>query len=241
MATSQMLSRSPYYKRRLPGAEAAIYFLGGQPIFHYRDREGEHLKPVSMAALGEAFSGNSVDSGWLSPATVRWGTGRMGTWMVDYHPPAHYKLYIERDDGNADTLIVPLPAFIFLGLNTSYYIFSVRGRAFNSRAELYRAPLPNVDPTSGLICFGPNRHPKVQAGGMPKAWEMMWTTPYTDHHIDGKSKDRAVNKDIRPRLYTLARLRAALYPASDLVRARTHLDAQIKDICMGQISIEELP
>ena len=208
------LSQTAYAPKAPAGATASLHLVHDQYLFHWTDGIREHCKFLSPMAVRQAFIQEPVDSGWLPVGAIRWGTGSRGTWAVRYEPPSVRTLRLDVD-GTKKPLRVPLPGLIFLGYDSAYYIWAVRGTKFNPKAPLYRAPLPNVsDP--GIICFGANRHPSVSQGGIESAWRLFWSSPFNRHHADGKSHQSP--EDITEVLIELARRRAPRYPTLDLVR-----------------------
>src|SRR5262249_51620441 len=107
-------------------AEAAIYFVNGQYLFHARgDKDKvETIKYLSPALVKQAFMLQSIDSGWLSPETLRFGTCKKGDYVISFHPPARHRLSIWNEDGlTAPTYTVPLPGLVFAGLDNNWYIW----------------------------------------------------------------------------------------------------------------------
>ncbi|MCI0488976.1 MAG: prokaryotic E2 ligase family D protein, partial [Blastocatellia bacterium] len=128
------------------GCTAALFFLDGQYVFSHDGDGAITSKFVSTAAVRQAFAGESIDSGWLPEGVIRWGAGSRGTWMVRWHEPGLYKVIIEGER----PFRVALPSLLWFGQKTHYYIFAARAKTFSPKAELFRAPLPNVN-SSGLI------------------------------------------------------------------------------------------
>jgi PRTRC genetic system protein B len=207
-------------------AVAAIYFVEGQYLFHARGDGGETIKYLSPSLVRQAFAMEPIDSGWLSPETLRWGTCKKGHYVINFHRPARRRLLIQNDDGRtASALTVPLPGLVFAGLDQSWYVWAVRARRFAPDLELFHAPLPNVGGT-GLICFGKNSHPEVGKDGARAAWELFISSPFNSHHADGKSREYPEN--VISRLTFLHRRKAARYPVRDLVSLRCALNEAVR-------------
>jgi PRTRC genetic system protein B len=207
-------------------AEAAIYFVEGQYLFHARDDRGETIKYLSPSLVRQAFAMEPVDSGWLSPETLRWGTCKKGDYVISFYRPARRRLLIQNDDGRTtSTLTIPLPGLVFTGLDESWYVWAVRARRFAPDLELFEAPLPNVGGT-GLICFGESRHPEVGKHGAQAAWELFISSPFNSHHSDGKS--RKYPGDVISHLSFLHQRKAARYPVRDLVSLRCTIDEAVR-------------
>ena len=121
---------------------AQLLFLPGQYLLVTKEDRATTYKFVSPAALKEAFANEPVDSGWLTSNTVRWGHCRKGEWLVQFYPPSRYRLALERF--TADAPSIPLPGFVFVGCDRSYWIWAIESNSFNPNSALFHAPLPNV-------------------------------------------------------------------------------------------------
>lgn len=153
----EVLARSP---RPLVQIQAELLFIEGQYLLHWRDPEdkygtgsggggAEHFKFLAAEHLRRAFSFQPVDSQWLLPGTLRWGTGAQGSWMVRLLKAANYNLELEvsrhRETGEVTidlslpsnvagcywertraTFTVPLPLLVFGGVGNSYYLWAVK-------------------------------------------------------------------------------------------------------------------
>jgi PRTRC genetic system protein B len=204
-------------------ADAALYFVGDEMLFHGVSEQGaEQIKFLPSATCREAFAKEPLDSGWLPPGVNRYGTGSRGVWMVRWHPPA---MYAVRLDDRKTPLRVPMPSLIWFGQKHHYYIFAARERDFTPNAALYHAPMANVN-HYGLICFGKNAHPDVAKGGFDPTWRTFWDAPFNNDHDDGKSK--AFPDAVNDHLCQLARAKATEYPLKDLVSMNTSLNGAIE-------------
>lgn len=201
-------------------AEAALYWVEGQYLFHSSGDAGEQVKFLSAAALREAFAKEPVDLGWLPAGVNRAGVSSRGAWMVRWHAPAVYAIRIE---GRKAALRVPMPALVWFGQKRSYYLWAMKGKTFDPDGRLYRAPVSNVSALTGLVCFGQNAHPDVAKGGFEATWKTFWTTYFNNDH--DRDKSRSNPAAILPRLRQLAGARE--YPAADLVEVRATLNAAI--------------
>src|SRR5690348_9028860 len=104
-----ILADSP---RQSPAIQAELLFLDGIYIFHHRDKnipDAHVYKCISPATLRTASSHAPIDSGWMEPSVVRWGTGSTGTYLVKFIPPATYTI----DGDEFGSLNIPLPAMVF--------------------------------------------------------------------------------------------------------------------------------
>lgn len=204
-------------------AAAAIYITPTICEFQYRNGSQFTNKQVTPSMLRLAFSEEPVDTGWLAPGAVRWGATSYGVYTVGYFPPAVHTIGVQFA-GRNKRLRVPMPALIFAGIRNKYYIWATKGKTFNPKAELYYAPLPNLN-EHGLICFGNNSHPDVRAGGFGPSWQMFWESIFTDHHLGGRS--RAAVKDVREHLLKLSQAKAKTFPPSALLPMNVRLDAAV--------------
>lgn len=227
------MSAKPARKRRSdfvppPNAQAAIFFTPGQYNFQWHDGGGISSKHLTPAAMRNAFVTEPVDSRWLPPGAVRWGVCPEGAFMVGFYPAAVRHLFVEFDGGRTRRLRVALPTLVFCGVASHYYVWAVRSDKFDPAAPLYNAPFPNLN-RIGLICFGANSHPDVAAGGFHRSWEMLWQSPFTDHHREGRVGGRD-SKDVRELLLRMHRARAKRFPPKSLVAMNTTLDAAVTRI-----------
>lgn len=201
--------------------QAQLTFYDGQYLLQYEEQGQRHAKLLSGAALAAAFSGQPVDSSWLPPGTVRWGEGAHGAYGVRFFPPGVHRLPIllTGQDTIAD-LAVPLPALVFAGRGTHYWIWAVPGATFDPQAPAYAPPLPNVQGV-GAICFGAtNPAPVFAAATFSLAWTLFCTTPFNDHVAGHKSQ--AFPNDVRAHLELLAEREATAYPFDDLFPYRNY-------------------
>jgi PRTRC genetic system protein B len=180
------------------------------------------LSPLQVAA---AFTTQQLDSGWLPPHTLRWGTGTRGNYFVQYLPAGTRKLFIRFETVDKTGIVtqelreleVSLPALIFFGINNSYYVWATKDSAQNISAAslLYTAPLPNVYQTGG-ICWG-NTHPeRIDGAKQFLATQRLFfqESNFNAHLSEGKS--RKFPKDVRRMLEEVAR-EGTPFPEDDLL------------------------
>lgn len=199
----------------IPGALAAVVIVPGQYYVQYLDGGAEHIKPVSPATAHAILRHEDIDTGWLSPGVVRCAETIKGPMVLSYRPPSKATILLDGRSGTPDELTVPLPGLVLVGVDTKYYLWAVQGDAFQPNATLFNAPLPNIN-TDGSICFGSNKVGRAAGHSMSKVWELIWSSPFSDHSVQGKSQKN--QKDIRAGLRELARKRAKTYPPFDLVK-----------------------
>lgn len=211
---------------------ASIAVLDGQFIFRERKPDGTFtVKPIAPATLRQAIAHLPFDSGWLPETVRRAGDTPNGPFAVSFFPAGVYRLPFVNTwaTGHAKTLYwaVPLPALVFLGIQRSYYVWALKANVLQPDAQVYHAPLPNLD-GQGRICFGGNRLPKATAQTLDKAWRVFLNAPFNDHQVDHKSA--RYPDDVRDQLKALARMKRKQYPLDDLVSANLPLERLVKSI-----------
>lgn len=213
--------------------DAAIYMIGSEFLFVGRKTDGRAVeqKYVSPGAIRQALSAEPVDSGWLPADVRRYGVGARGHWMLAWHPPAMYSVWLGK---RKRPLRVPMPALAFFGQGSKYYLWAMRESKFDPKARLYNAPCANVS-TIGLICWGTNPHPDVQTGCFEAMWRTFWDAPFSGSWADGKS--RLYPHNANDALLALGKDGAKTYPVSDLteldhsfLRGSTTLDTIVERI-----------
>lgn len=204
----------------------SIQFYDGQFVFTMTTLAGTKIEALrSEAAVREAFTGIPVDSGWINfdvtcRAVVRWGDGSRGEWAVLYVPAGSHQIELTTDAAataaGVERISAPLPALIFFGAGTKYWLWALRCDRFDPYYELMRAPLPNVF-QDGEVCWGPHRPPAATGRAIVQAWKLFISTTFSNHAASGKSKKS--EEDVRTVLREAAAGGAdARYPTADLVR-----------------------
>lgn len=201
--------------RKLSAIQAELLFIeGGTYIFHYQSGDSSKYKCLSPATLRAAFANTPIDSGWINPESgiVRWGTGSAGEWTIKFVPPQKHEINLLESQH-----LVPLPAMVFLGLKSDYWVWAIKGSKFDPEAEAFHVPLPNVYLHSyqscGRICWGDNKPPVAAPNTITKAWELFISSPFNGHLSDGKS--RAQPSDVRGQLEKA--VKRSSYPVKDLI------------------------
>lgn len=199
-----------------------IRFYEGQCSFRMTTQGGtttERLIP--WAALREAALGIPIDSGWLSPQVVRWGTGRLAQWTVAFIPPGPHLIELTKGtpgvDETADRITVPLPGMIIFGIALQYWVWALKTDAFNPHEPLYRAPLPNVM-ADASVCWGMLKPARPTPAGILSVWELFIKSTFNNHACSGKS--RREPEDVRNLLRSLAQAGddTMRYPVEDLCK-----------------------
>lgn len=203
----------------MPGDETAalLFICGDQYLFRYRTKEGSVVyKYVSTASVRAAFAEETIETNWLPKNARRWGVGKRGEWIVITFPPQkHHFSFVNEDDERATvTLELPMPALAFFGYEQRYHLWAFSDAELKCDTTLFAAPLPNVD-ANGAICFGSNLVPKASARTIEDAWCIFSASPFTNHSVNGKS--RQYPNDVRKQLMRLAEKRRRAYPLNDLV------------------------
>ena len=201
--------------RKLSTIQAELLFIeGGTYIFHYQSGDSSKYKCLSPATLRAAFANTPIDSGWINPESgiVRWGTGSAGEWTIKFVPPQKHEINLLESKH-----LVALPALVFLGLKSDYWVWAIKGSKFDPEADAFHVPLPNVYLHSyqpcGRICWGDNKPPVASPNTIKKAWELFISSPFNKHLSDGKS--RAQPSDVRLQLEKA--VKRSSYPVKDLV------------------------
>lgn len=208
----EILAVSP---RKLSAIQAELLFLEGETyIFHYQSENGSKYKCLSPATLRTAFANTPIDSGWMNPelGIVRWGTGSSGEWTIKFIPPQKHEINLLESK-----LFIPLPALVFLGLKSDYWIWAIKGSKFNPDAEAFHVPLPNVYSQSyqscGRICWGDYKPPIASPNTITSAWELFISSSFNEHLSNGKSK--AKPNDVCQQLEKA--VNRSSYPVKDLI------------------------
>ena len=193
---------------------AQLLFLPGQYLLVTRVAEAVTYKFLSPEAVTSAFSNEAIDSGWLPVNIMRWGRSERGEWAMQFYPPRRYDIVLSNNRSKSISLNLPMPGFVFLGCGNDYWIWAVLGKQFDPQSQLYHAPLPNVMP-SGAICFGDSSLTPCSSQGIVQACSLFWSSPFSDHVVDGKSKSHRA--DVRNFLCELSNRKSKKYPIADLV------------------------
>lgn len=201
--------------RKLSTIQAELLFIeGGTYIFHYQSGDSSKYKCLSPATLRAAFANTPIDSGWINPESgiVRWGTGSAGEWTIKFVLPQKHEINLLESKH-----LVCLPALVFLGLKSDYWVWAIKGSKFDPEADAFHVPLPNVYLHSyqpcGRICWGDNKPPVASPNTIKKAWELFISSPFNGHLSDGKSRTQP--SDVRLQLEKV--VKRSSYPVKDLV------------------------
>ena len=200
----------------VPGAEVCVSITRGQAYAQYLEGDQENVVPISMAQALRIFSSCDIDTGWLPTGVVRCAETSKGAMVLSYRPPSPATFLLDGRSGKIDTLTIPLPGLVMLGVESKYYLWSLKEAVFSPDAVLHNTPLPNIN-SDGTICFGANKVTRATGEAVAKVWALFWESPFSDHSVQGKSGTHPA--DIRKVIRELAkRRRARTYPVADLVR-----------------------
>ena len=133
---------------------------------------------------------------------------------MQFYPPRRYDIVLTNNSLKSISLNVPMPAFVFLGYGTDYWLWAIPCKQFDPQSQLYHVPLPNVM-ASGAICFGDSSPPLCSSQGVVQAWQLFWSSPFSDHAVEDKSK--CYRADVRSLLGELSNRKSKKYPIADLV------------------------
>ena len=213
------------------GEVAALIIADDQYIFRHSENGRQTLKFVSPAAVRAAFNHEPIDSGWLIDGVRRWGISPAGQWCVLFIPAARHTLLFSHDANvfasteKVVQLTVPLPALVFVGFGSDYYVWALDTDDFQPNATLHHAPLPNVYP-DGRICFGANVAPSAER--IAQAWQLFSAAPFNGDLASGKSK--AQPDDVRVQLRNVVTRHRRRYPRRDLLPLTMTVEQAVNQI-----------
>ena len=195
-----------------PEAVASISFLRSEELmFTWREEDKLQSKLISHEAAILAFNTtHTEDSGWLPENVLRTGRNVRGAWAV-YVTRAQMMQIITDQDEN---LIIPVPATLFLGWGSRYYLWALPNKKFNPGLPVFRAPFPNIY-SNGRICWGNHKVPKATAANIGRIWEMFFSTAFNDH-ISGK-KCQSCPGSVLELLRRLSADGATVFPGRELI------------------------
>jgi hypothetical protein len=198
---------------------AALYFLdSGDYLFKEYDGKQGMTKFVTSADVAAAFAHHEIDLGWLPAGVARCGYNAQGAWYV-YSAPMQKVQVILGDE----SLIVPIPRTVMLGIGRTYYLLAQKGWYFYPQGEAFHAPFPNVHP-NGKVCWGQNTPPEAKPEEARRVWELFFKTPFNG--------DLAAHKSMRNQQDVRITLREAStgkhYPGGDLISMKEKTDCLIE-------------
>lgn len=207
------IARTVAAKTACADIPAQLLFLPGQYLLVTRVESAVTYKFLSPEAVTSAFSNEPIDSGWLPANTIRWGRSERGEWVMQFYPCQRYHIALANNKSKSINLTVPMPAFVFLGYVTDYWIWAVPCKQFDPQSQLCHAPLPNVM-ASGAICFGDSSAGPCSDQGIVQACSLFWSSRFSDHAVEDKSKSHRA--DVRNFLCELSNRKSKKYLTADL-------------------------
>jgi hypothetical protein len=197
-----------------------LEFRDGQCLFKMNTLAGTTIERfISWESVREAALNIPIDSGWLGPEIVRWGTGKHGEWAVAFIPPGRHTLELTSgtpgESEQIERVTAPLPGMVMFGIAVKYFVWAVKTDRLEPHHEVYRAPLPNVMQDAS-VCWGLLKPPRASPKTILKAWEIFIGSTFNNHAANGKSKKST--EDVREMLKSLALREDERYPVEDLCR-----------------------
>ena len=208
-----------------PDVQARLLFLRSDELLFQWNDETNNLQSKLIAHQDAriAFARLEEDTGWLPDGVVRCGRNARGAWAVYVAPPQVMNISTDQHEA----LTIPIPMSLFVGWGQRYYLFALRGKAFDAHEPVYRAPYPNVY-DNGRVCWGSHKVPLVTASNIQQTWQFFFTTAFNAHIASGKSRTHSENA-----LDLLRELSAAgkkSFPARELIQQAGSVDACIEGL-----------
>jgi len=214
----------------LPYVRAAVFFTNmGQFLFAEKHGEQDvNVKWLAQPDVARAFSGYSLDSGWIKPGVVRTGISVKGMWVVISKPACRMKITIDQK-GKKRSATIPIPDTLMIGYGSNYYLMAL-GSKFTERSVVFKAPFPNIYPDDH-ICWGNNKNlPKAGQETIEEVWKLFFAAPFNADLSTRKSKSHG--EDLLDFLLSLDGKTA--YPVKDLIKKDSSLDQIIERITHEQ-------
>lgn len=209
-----------------PETIASISFLKTRELmFTWQQDDRIQSKLITNEAAFLAFKeGHQQDTGWLPAGVLRAGSNARGEWVV-YTARAQL-IDILTDKG--EKLRVPIPATLFMGWGSRYYLWALPNKKFDKKLAVYKAPFPNIY-DNGRICWGSHKVPKVSVINIERVWQMFFGTAFNEHIAAKKCRSHPDN--VLDLLRRLSREGAATFPFKELGRA----DFVSVDLCIERL------
>ena len=197
-----------------PEAVASISFLRTRELmFTWKEDDKIQSKLITPQAAFLAFKEvHQQDTGWLPVGVLRAGSNARGEWVV-YTERAQV-IHIVTD--KSERLKVPIPATLFMGWGSRYYMWALPNKKFDPKLPVFRAPFPNVY-DNGRICWGSHKVPKVTVNNISNVWRMFFGTAFNEH-IAGK-KCKSFPNNVLDLLRQLSQEEATSFPYKELGKA----------------------
>src|SRR6266540_3431117 len=119
-----------------PEAVASINFLKTRELmFTWQQDDKIQSKVITNEAAFLAFKeGHQQDTGWLPTGVLRAGSNARGEWVV-YTARAQM---IDIVTDKSEKLKVPIPATLFMGWGTRYYLWAIPNKNVNNIENVWR-------------------------------------------------------------------------------------------------------
>lgn len=210
------------------GAEAlaSISFLKSRELmFTWQQDDKLQSKLITNEAAFLAFKeGHQQDTGWLPAGVLRAGSNARGEWVV--YAARAQMIDIVTDKG--EKLKVPIPATLFMGWGSRYYLWALPNKKFDRKLPVYKAPFPNIY-DNGRICWGSHKVPKVSANNIERIWQMFFGTVFNEHIATKKC--RSYPDNVLDLLRRLSHEEATTFPIKELAKA----DFISVDLCIDRL------
>ena len=195
-----------------PEAMASISFLRSEELmFTWREEDKIQSKLISHEAAVLAFNTtHTEDSGWLPENVLRTGRNVRGAWAVYVTRPQLVQIVTDQEE----KLNVPIPATLFLGWGSRYYLWALPNKKFNPNLPVFRAPFPNIY-SNGRICWGNHKVPKATAANIGRVWETFFGTAFNEHISNNKCK--SCSNTVLELLRRLSAESATVFPQRELI------------------------
>ena len=166
-----------------------LFLKSDELLFQWQD-ETDNLqsKLIAYQDARIAFAKLDHDTGWLPSGIIRVGRNPRGAWIVYIAPPQIITISTDQHE----VLTIPIPMSLFVGWDRRYYLFALKGKAFDVNQPVYCAPYPNVY-DNGRICWGSHKVPIVTPLNIEQTWKLFFATTFNAHIASGKTKTHADN------------------------------------------------
>ena len=139
--------------------------------------------PVQAGDVASAFNEFGASTGLLPANTLFWqsvaGQTRIGIWL----PPKKRTIAVATGRG-VQRWTLPLPGFVFVGQDRTYYIHAALKRPGRAMDRLYHCPLPNVY-SDGRICAGDVKFPKCAGDTIGVAVRLFFESEFNHDLVGG--------------------------------------------------------
>jgi PRTRC genetic system protein B len=154
-------------------------------------------------------------------------------WLLGWRAPQKTGVWVE---GSDRAFQIPLPALLMLRQHqpsagiSSHRVFALPSseRPRDPQLPLLAAPLANVSPQNGTVCWGNIPRPGQCRGSLEEDWAQFFGTRFGTHGLERRSK--AFPEDIRHAYQHLEAQAAPHYPLEDLLPTGYRLEHVLKEM-----------